>query len=76
MHIMRRMLERIRRREKSQPLGRPAGQRAIALRTLPIEYLELQTAREILGEVLMITPTDVDEMISQRMIGDGLPLQR
>jgi len=76
MHIMRRMLERIRKREKSQPLRQPAEQKAIALRTLPIEYLELQTAREILGEVLMITPTDVDEMISQRMIGDGLPLQR
>jgi hypothetical protein len=45
------------------------------LKTLPIEYLELLTAREILGEVLMITPSDVDEMISQRMTGDGLPLK-
>ena len=75
MHIMRRMLERIRRREKSQPLRRPAEQKAVALKTLPIEYLELLTAREILGEVLMITPSDVDEMISQRMTGDGLPLK-
>ena len=75
MHIMRRMLERITKREKSQPLGKPAEQKAIALRTLPIEYLELQTAREILEEVFMISPSDVDEMISQRMIGDGLPIR-
>jgi hypothetical protein len=73
---MRRMLERIRKREKSQPLGQPAEQRAIALKTLPIEYLELLTAREILGEVLMITPSDVDEMISQRLIGEELLLQQ
>jgi len=73
---MRRMLERIRKREKSQSLGQPREKRAIALKKLPIEYLELQTAREILGEVLMITPSDVEEMICQRMMGDGMPLQR
>jgi len=38
---------------------------------VPLSYLELQTAKEILGEVFHARPEDVEEMIRQRMVATG-----
>lgn len=43
----------------------------VAQGRLPITLLELQIAKEILGEIFDVTPRDVDEMIERRVVETG-----
>jgi hypothetical protein len=67
------VLEKIRYDRIPPSKKRPADLRRAILRQraahdcLPLEFLELETAKEILGEVFNTSASDVDEMIQQRM---------
>ena len=48
-------------------LRRAILRQSAAYDNLPLEFLEYETAREILGEVFNTTPSDVDEMIRRTL---------
>ncbi len=61
------VLERLRWPLVRKPLGEPCVPLHIRRRGADISVLELETAKEILGEVFGTSSSEVDEMIRQKL---------